>query len=108
MIWVVCLSSDERHLSLRSRAEGGSELEERRTAPSHETGARPRRRRSRAGSVVKGVFMTLLTLILVGCCTALMLFGIFMKYVNTSLLPTLEVNAEDYTMAQSSVVYYQD
>ena len=108
MIWVVCLSSDERHLSLRSRAEGGSELEERRTAPSHEMGARPHRRRSRAGSVVKGVFMTLLTLILVGCCTALMLFGIFMKYVNTSLLPTLEVNAEDYTMAQSSVVYYQD
>ena len=31
-----------------------------------------------------------------------------MKYVNTSLLPTLDVNADDYTMAQSSVVYYQD
>ena len=52
--------------------------------------------------------MTLLTLILIGCCATAMLFGIFMKYVNTSLLPTLDVKAEDYTMAQSSVVYYQD
>jgi len=46
--------------------------------------------------------------VLIGVCTTLMLLGIFMKYVNTSLLPTLEVRAEDYTMSQSSVVYYQD
>ena len=52
--------------------------------------------------------MTVLTLMLVGVCTVVMLFGIFMKYVNTSLLPTLDVKAEDYTMALSSVVYYQN
>ena len=80
-------------------------LEERRTNQSQEAAVHHRKRqRSAAGGVLK----VLLTLILVGCCTLLMLFGIFMKYVNTSLLPTLDVNADDYTMAQSSVVYYQD
>ena len=80
-------------------------LEERRTNQPQEAAVHHRKRqRSAAGGVLK----VLLTLILVGCCTLLMLFGIFMKYVNTSLLPTLDVNADDYTMAQSSVVYYQD
>ena len=80
-------------------------MEERRTNQSQEAAVHHRKRqRSAAGGVLK----VLLTLILVGCCTLLMLFGIFMKYVNTSLLPTLDVNADDYTMAQSSVVYYQD
>ena len=81
-------------------------MEERRTTQSQEPAVHTRRRRSRGVGVVKGIFMTLLTLILVGCCTTVMLFGIFMKYVDTSLLPTLKVNADDYTMAQSSVVYY--
>jgi len=58
--------------------------------------------------VAGGVVMTVFTLVLIGVCTTLMLLGIFMRYVNTSLLPTLEVRAEDYTMSQSSVVYYQD
>lgn len=31
-----------------------------------------------------------------------------MKYVNTTLAPTLYVNADDYNMSYSSFVYYQD
>ena len=85
------------------------DLDERRTPQSQETAVHARRKpRRRADGAARGVFMTLLTLILIGCCATAMLFGIFMKYVNTSLLPTLDVKAEDYTMAQSSVVYYQD
>ena len=84
-------------------------MDERRTPQSQETAVHARRKpRRRADGAARGVFMTLLTLILIGCCATAMLFGIFMKYVNTSLLPTLDVKAEDYTMAQSSVVYYQD
>ena len=84
-------------------------MDERRTPQSQETAVHARRKpRRRVGGAARGVFMTLLTLILIGCCATAMLFGIFMKYVNTSLLPTLDVKAEDYTMAQSSVVYYQD
>ena len=73
-----------------------------------EAAARPHRRRHGGRGAAGGALKVLLTLFLVGCCTLLMLFGIFMKYVNTSLLPALDVKAEDYTMAQSSVVYYQD
>ena len=83
-------------------------MEERRTTQSQELAGHSRKRRRGRGGAVRGVLTALLTLVLVGCCTTAMLFGIFMKYVNTSLLPTLDVNADDYTMAQSSVVYYQD
>ena len=37
-----------------------------------------------------------------------MLAGLFMMYVRTTLAPTLEVNADDYTMNLSSIIYYQD
>ena len=52
------------------------------------------RRRGIAGTV----FFVLGTLMLIGICTAAMLGGIFMKYVNTTLAPALEIHAEDYTM----------
>ena len=42
------------------------------------------------------------------CCTVAMLAGLFMMYVRTTLAPTLEVNADDYTMNLSSIIYYQD
>ena len=83
-------------------------MDERRTSQSQEPTVHTRKKQWGRTGAVKSVFMALLTLILIGCCTTAMLFGIFMKYVNTSLLPTLDVKAEDYTMAQSSVVYYQD
>jgi len=50
----------------------------------------------------------LFTLILIGGCTAALIGMIFMQYVETTLAPTLEVRAEDYTMALSSFIYYQD
>ena len=33
---------------------------------------------------------------------------IFMKYVDTVVAPTVQVNADDYTMAESSIIYYHD
>ena len=84
-------------------------MDERRSPRAQEPAGHPRKqRRNRTDGVAKGILMTVLTLMLVGVCTVVMLFGIFMKYVNTSLLPTLDVKAEDYTMALSSVVYYQN
>ena len=84
-------------------------MDERRSPRAQEPVGHPRKqRRNRTDGVAKGILMTVLTLMLVGVCTVAMLFGIFMKYVNTSLLPTLDVKAEDYTMALSSVVYYQN
>ena len=48
------------------------------------------------------------TLLLVGLCTTAMLVGLFMMYVKTTLAPALDVNADDYTMNLSSIIYYQD
>ena len=58
--------------------------------------------------VLGKIFGVLGTLVLIGICTGALLFGIFMKYVNTTLAPSLAVNADDYTMSLSSFIYYQD
>ena len=76
-------------------------MDERRSPRAQEPVGHPRKqRRNRTDGVAKGILMTVLTLMLVGVCTVAMLFGIFMKYVNTSLLPTLDVKAEDYTIPE--------
>ena len=62
----------------------------------------------RRGSIAGKIFGVLGTLLLIGICTGGLLFGIFMKYVNTTLAPSLVVNADDYTMSLSSFIYYQD
>ncbi|MBQ8850941.1 MAG: transglycosylase domain-containing protein, partial [Oscillibacter sp.] len=68
----------------------------------------PKKRKKRRGSVVGAIFRLLFTLILIGCCTGAMMVWIFMNYVDTTLAPTLQVRAEDYTMELSSFIYYQD
>ena len=73
---------------------------------------RPKQRKKSAAGRIFGVigkiFLVLFTLILIGACTTVMVGSIFMKYVNTTLAPTLQVNADDYTMKLSSIVYYED
>ena len=68
----------------------------------------PRKRKKRRGGFVGALFKLLGTLILIGGCTGAMLVWIFMNYVDTTLAPTLQVRAEDYTMKLSSFIYYQD
>ena len=57
---------------------------------------------------IGGVIGFLFTMVLIGCLTALMLVGIFMTYVNTSLKPDLYVDASEYVLKQSSIIYYMD
>lgn len=78
------------------RHEGGNSPEHRESA----------RRRSRGGHVSVGLIVG--TLLLIIAVTSAMIFGIFMTYVRTTLTPTLKVDADDYTMALSSIIYYQD
>ena len=69
----------------------------------------PRKRKKRGVfSFIGALFRLIITMILVGGCTAAMLVWIFMNYVDTTLAPTLQVRAEDYTMELSSFIYYQD
>ena len=68
-------------------------------------GAKRENRKQRRG---RGIFFGLFTLMLIGICTAAMIGFIFMKYVDTTLAPTLQVDADNYTMAESSIIYYHD
>ena len=77
---------------------------EQRRRPEQTPGRQTKKKSGAAGKI----FRVLGTLALIGICTGLMLFGIFMKYVNTTLAPSLVVNADDYTMALSSFIYYED
>ena len=61
-----------------------------------------------AGGTARRIGFILGTAVLIGLCTAAIMAAIFMTYVNTTLTPTLQVRKEDYTMSQSSIVYYHD
>lgn len=69
---------------------------------------RTKRESRRQGKGGRGVFFWLGTLCLVGICTVAMIGFIFMQYVHTTLAPTLQVDADDYTMEESSIIYYHD
>ena len=58
--------------------------------------------------MLKGIFITLWTVLLVGACSALIGLHFFKEYIETIVTPAVEVRAEDYTMKLSSFVYYQD
>ena len=69
---------------------------------------KPRQRQSTRKSSHGNVLFVIGTVLLIGLLTCVMIGGIFMIYVKTTLGPTLKVNADDYTMNLSSVIYYQD
>ena len=76
----------------------------------------PPRRRKRRGptplgivlGIIKWIFITLWTVLLVGVCTALIGLHFFKEYIDTVVVPNVEVRAEDYTMSLSSFIYYED
>ena len=67
-----------------------------------------REKKPRGGGIIRKLVFWFFTLMLIGVCTAGMVVGIFMTYVDTTLAPTLQVRAEDYTMDLSSILYYED
>jgi len=68
----------------------------------------PRQRQSTRKNSHGNVLFVIGTVLLIGLLTCVMIGGIFAIYVKTTLGPTLKVNADDYTMNLSSVIYYQD
>ena len=68
----------------------------------------PRQRQSTRKNSHGNVLFVIGTVLLIGLLTCFMIGGIFAIYVKTTLGPTLKVNADDYTMNLSSVIYYQD
>lgn len=69
---------------------------------------RSTKRKKSGAQVASTVFKVLGTLCLVGVLTIGIFAWIFMQYVKTSLAPNLQINLEDFTMEQTSIIYYQD
>lgn len=66
-------------------------------------------KKGRAGRIVGRVFLVLFTLCVIGVLTLAIFFKIFMTYVNTSLLPTLQdYSSVDMTVSLSSMIYDRD
>lgn len=66
------------------------------------------RQRQSTRKKLSTVWFVIRTLLLIFILTSLFIGGIFAVYVKTTLAPTLDVNADDYTMNLSSIMYYQD
>ena len=62
------------------------------------------KRGSKAGSVLR----VLGTILLIGVVTGLIFVCIFAFYVKTCITPSLDLDLNDFTLNQSSIIYYQD
>lgn len=82
----------------------------RRQRPEERRPSRPHAGKKQSTRKVDGrtVWSVIGTLVLVGILTTAMIAGLFMTYVKTTLAPDLEVDASEYTLALSSIIYYQD
>jgi len=58
--------------------------------------------------LIGGLFKLIFTLLVIGLITGALFFKTFMKYVNTTLEPEMDVDLSAYTLKLSSVVLYQD
>lgn len=92
------------------RYEAREHAESRSRAPSR---VAPRKKKRVSGGrviwgVVKGIFVFLFTVAVVGALTGALFFRTFMKYVDTVLEPEMDVDIQAVTLKLSSTVYYQD
>lgn len=69
---------------------------------------RKKKKRVSAGRIIGRIVLVLFTLCVIGVLTIAIFFKIFMTYVNTTLLPSLETETQELTLGLASTVYYQD
>lgn len=69
-----------------------------------------KKKKSRFGFLkfIGGFFLTIFTIGVIGVFTLYLFLQIFMTYINTSVVPTVDVSVEELTMAEASTIYYQD
>lgn len=77
-------------------------------AQSRNAPRKKKKKRVTAGGVLLGILKVLGTLLVIGILTTALFYRTFMRYVETTLEPEVEVNLSAYTLKLSSVVYYQD
>ena len=92
---------------MEHRSSGGRRVDHS-AVPEHRRSTPPKKKKKSGGSRLKTVLKVLGTLCLVGILTVVIFAGIFLTYVKTVLAPDLQVNLDDFTMDETSIVYYQD
>ena len=63
---------------------------------------RKKKKKASAGRIVGRIVLVLFTLCIIGVLTIAIFFKIFMTYVNTSLLPSLETETQELTLNLAS------
>ncbi len=74
-------------------------------------GGSKRRKKNKRFSVLRlfgGIFLTLFTIGVIGVLTTYLFLQVFMTYINTSVVPTVNVSVDELTMSEASTIYYQD
>ena len=94
--------SDMNHSSLYDNSEYPS----RRQEPTQEKVKRKRKRRRR--NPILTIFKFLLTLMLIGICTGMILCCFGAMYIKSVIIPEADVSLDDYVLGENSVMYYTD
>ena len=72
----------------------------------------PKKRRKKKGfsflKLIGGFFLTIFTIGVIGLLTLYLFLQIFMTYINTSVVPTVDVSVEELTMSEASTIHYLD
>ena len=94
--------SDMNHSSLYDNSEYPS----RRQEPTQEKVKRKRKKRRR--NPILTIFKFLLTLMLIGICTGMILCCFGAMYIKSVIIPEADVSLDDYVLGENSVMYYTD
>ena len=54
------------------------------------------------------IFLSIFTIGVIGVFTTYLFLQVFLTYINTSIVPTVDVTVEELTMREASTIYYQD
>ncbi len=93
--------SDMNHSSLYDNSEYPSRRQEPETAP------RPRKPKKRRHPVA-AFFKVLVTLLLIGLCTSVILCCFGAMYIKSVIIPEADLSLDDYVLGENSVMYYTD
>ena len=86
--------------------------EEARRVEQSRAATRKRKKKKSAGRIIGGILLGIIkavfTLLIIGGLTTALFYRTFMKYVETTLEPEMDVDISVFTLKQSSTIYYQD
>ena len=99
--------SDQNFNNSSNSLYENSEYPSRRQAPGQGE-RRPRRPRKRRKNRLRTVLKVLGTLMLIGVCTGAILCCFAAVYIKTVIFPIADLSADDFTLGENSVMYYQD